>query len=116
MWARVIEFMLACWLAISPFVFRHGPEETWLWTNDLTASFVVAFLALLSFRHSLRRAHLFNLVVALWLVIAGFLGAGTPAAQNHVVLGLLLGIVAIVPSRASEPPLAWRQYLAERHT
>lgn len=30
MWARVVEVMLGCWLAVSPFVFRHSADERWL--------------------------------------------------------------------------------------
>lgn len=111
---RIHAGLLACWLAITPFVLGYAPDQIWLWANDLTASFAIALVALLSFRRGLHRIHLLNLAAAIWLVILGFLGAASPAAQNHVVVGLLLGMMAIVPSRASGPPLAWRQDFAER--
>ncbi|MGE0756204.1 MAG: hypothetical protein AB7O38_04255, partial [Pirellulaceae bacterium] len=57
MWARVIEFMLGCWLAISPFVFHHG--DNWLrWTIDWAAAVLVVTLAVLSYWPPMRRAHL----------------------------------------------------------
>lgn len=110
MWARVVEFMLACWLAVSPFVFGHG-ERTFLWVNDFACAALIATFSLASFVRP--RLHLGNLAVALWLVVAVFVGADappSPARQNHMVFGLLLGMVAIVPSHASTPPTAWIEY------
>jgi hypothetical protein len=117
MWARTTEVMLAMWLAVSPFVFRHPPGERSLWGNDLACALLVATLSLLSFRRSLGRAHLGNLAVGLWLVGVGYVGAHpepVPASQNHAVLGLVLLMLAIVPSRATEPPPAWQGFYAER--
>jgi len=49
MWARVVEFMLGCWLAISPFIFQHPADDLTLWVTDwMAASFVILF-ALLSY-------------------------------------------------------------------
>src|SRR5207247_2056429 len=48
MWARVVEVMLGCWLAVSPFVFRHPAEERAWWANDLICALLVVALALLS--------------------------------------------------------------------
>jgi hypothetical protein len=110
MWARVIESNLACWLAISPFLFRHAPDAVLLWTNDLVCAGLLASLALLSFHHRLRRVHLLILPLAMWLLGVGLVrayGAPDAASQNYIVLGLLLGMLAIVPSRASEPPPGW---------
>lgn len=116
MWARVIEFMLACWLAVSPFVFRHAADATLLWANDLTCSVMLAALALSSFHQRMRRAHLLILVLALWLVGLGLVRANASpdaAAQNHIVVALLVGMLAIVPSRASQPPPAWVEFIQE---
>src|SRR5687768_3023767 len=49
MWARVIEVMFGCWLAMSPFIFRHSTEERVLWVNDLSSATIVIVLALASF-------------------------------------------------------------------
>ena len=113
MWARIIELMLACWLALSPFVFRHGRDDTRLWLTDFVAASTVALLSLLSFRPALQRAHLLNILVALCLIASGALPAGShsPAGyQNHVVLGLLLLMFAVVPSRSGDPPAAWQAF------
>jgi hypothetical protein len=49
--------------------------------------------------------------VAAALAVAGWMaarGEPTAAAQNHIVLGLLLAMFAIIPGEASAPPLPWR--------
>lgn len=115
MWARVVEVMLGCWLAVSPFVFRHEPAERILWVSDLLSAFVVVVLALASFWSPLRYAHLAIVLVGLWLIVFGFLAPypTAPAFQNDIVVGLLLLIFAIVPNEASQPPKPWLRHLEE---
>jgi hypothetical protein len=112
MWARVIEVMLGLWLAISPFIFRHAAEDGELWINDLACAFAIVALALLSFWQPLRYAHLAIGVVALWLIVFGYIGGypAPPASQNHILLGLLLVTFAIIPNEANLPPRSWRFY------
>jgi hypothetical protein len=75
---------------------------------------IVIALALAAHWRPLRRVHLLLLPVAVWLVTAGWWqthGAGVhppPAYQNHILLGLLLAMFAIVPSEASTIPETWR--------
>jgi hypothetical protein len=110
MWARVFEFSMACWLAMSPFIFSH--QKGWLFANDFSCSFLMMLFSLLSFHHRLFRMHLFNLPLALWLLLIGFLAepsfASAPPIQNYIALGLILGMVAIVPSNCHLPPQSWR--------
>lgn len=110
MWARVVEVMLGLWLAISPFIFRHAAENRALWINDLACGFVLVTLALVSFWHPLRHAHLAIALVALWLIAFGFLVPypAPPASQNHILLGLVLLMFAIIPNDADLPPHSWR--------
>ena len=106
MWARVIEVMLGFWLAMSPFIFRHVPEERALWFNDLFSASIVIVLALISFWPPLRFAHLANLLVAGWLIAFGYFASypTPPALQNDIVVGLLLMMFAIIPNQATLPP------------
>jgi hypothetical protein len=108
MWARAIEVMLGGWLAISPFIFRHGVAERMLWSNDLTCGLVIVTLALLSFWFPLRYLHVAITAPAVWLVIFGFMAGhpAPPASQNHILLGLLLFMFAIIPNEANMPPLS----------
>jgi hypothetical protein len=119
MWARTTEVMLGAWLAASPFIFRHSPEEPLLWWNDLGSALLVVTLSLLSFWSRMRRAHLLNILVALWLVGFAYFGFGSPpppAAQNDLVVGLLLLMLAIIPSQATLPPRGWRERMPERNS
>ena len=115
MWARVVEVMLGCWLAASPFIFAHAAEKPSLWWNDLTSAVVIMTLALCSFRRPWRYAHLGILVVGVWLIISGYftLTAPPPASQNHIVVGLFLLMFAIIPNDAVQPPESWREANAD---
>lgn len=112
MWARVVEVMLGCWLAVSPFVFRHSAEDRMLWFSDLLSALVVMVLALSSFWRPLRYAHLGIVAVGLWLIVVGYVAPypTPPAFQNDIAVGLLLLIFAIVPNNAAQPPKPWREF------
>jgi len=117
MWARVTEFMLACWLAVSPFIFQHPAERLDLWCTDWAAATLVATFALLSYLRPLGLIHLATAVLAIGLILFGrFSSPGhiEPALQNHIIVGLLLLMFAIVPNYATRPPRAW--YLAPDET
>jgi hypothetical protein len=110
MWARVVEVMLGLWLVISPFVFGHA-EQGALWINDLICGSAIVTLALLSFWHPLRYAHLAIVAIGLWLVFFGFVtpSPALPASQNHILLGLLSAMFGIIPNDANLPPESWRR-------
>ena len=113
MWPRVVEVMLGCWLAVSPFIFRHAAENRILWFTDLLSATAVIVFALLSFWFPLRFAHVANLVIGLWLIAFGFWGSAyptPPALQNHIVVGSLLLMFAIIPNEAAKPPVSWRAF------
>ena len=111
MWARVVEFMLGCWLAISPFVFAHADDQISLWATDWIAATLVIALALLSYWHPTRHAHVLTTMVACGLIVIGRFSTAelpAPALQNEIVVGLLLLMFALVPNHASQPPAVWR--------
>jgi hypothetical protein len=111
MWARVIEAMLGCWLAMSPFVFRLPGSETTLWTLNLVGAVVVILLSLLSYWQPTQYAHLVTLFVALFFIAFGRLAESEPSPplQNLIFVGLLLLMFAMVPNHASQPPRGWRE-------
>jgi hypothetical protein len=111
MWARTIEVMLGSWLALSPFIFRHGGDDKVLWFNDLLSAMAIIVLALVSFWPPLRFAHLASLAIAVWLIAFGFWSSpypAPPALQNDIVIGLLLLMFAIIPNETNLPPREWR--------
>lgn len=117
MWSRVIEAMLGVWLSLSPFIFQHPDEKLWLWVHDMLLAMVITTLPILSYWHPLRRAHWALIPISLWLIAVGFLAAPhptPPALQNHIMLGLLLLMFAVIPNHASQPPLAWQRFEQQR--
>ncbi len=110
MWSRVVEVMLGCWLMISPFVFHHPSSATALWTNDLSCGAAVAAFALLSYVRQTHHAHLLSIIVAVWLIAFAYwqgFGSASPASQNHAIIGLLLGMFAVIPNNAGLPAAEW---------
>jgi hypothetical protein len=111
MWARVVEFMLGCWLAISPFIFQHEDERLWL--TDFAAALTVVTLALVSYWPPLHRAHLLLAAFALLLALYGRFANGLDGShlpggyQNYIIIGLLLVMFGIVPNHATRPPQGW---------
>jgi len=107
MWPRHLELMLGCWLLVSPFVFAPEPALRERWTLEIACGTLLLLLSLLAHARSLRRVHLFVLLPAGALVLGGWLAtrAGAdPRGQNAIVVGLLLAMIAIIPSPASLPP------------
>jgi len=112
MWARVVELMLGAWLVLSPLIFRNTTDVSEYVVNDVVCGSLVVTLALMCFWPPLQRANVATLLVAVWLVGHGYFSAerpGPPAAQNEIVLGLLLLVFAIIPSEALSPPRPWRR-------
>jgi hypothetical protein len=119
MWARVVEVMLGCWLAMSPFIFRHSADNRVLWFSDLFSATAVIVFAVVSFWPPLRVAHIANVMVALWLIAFGFWNSPyptPPALQNYIIVGSLLLMFAIIPNEATRPPRPWRAYFAGERT
>lgn len=117
MWARVVEIMLGCWLAVSPFVFRHGGEETVLWVVDWSAAVAIVVIGLVSYWPPARHVHLLVCLVGICLCAFAYLWEPyptQPALQNHFVIGLLLLMFGILPNWASEAPVAWEKFEQER--
>lgn len=108
MWARVAEIAAAAWLA-SQARFLAGADAR------VDVAFAAAFfvLAALSFARRTSRAHLLELPIACALVLHGWLAtrdAPTAAAQSHILTGMIVAMLAIVPSHASRPPRAWIEH------
>lgn len=110
MWPRVSELVVAAWLVVASFAFAvPGALDATLVPLASGVGVVVAFLA----SRRWRRAHLGTLVVALVLIGWGwarFPRPGPAAAQNAILSGLMLGLFAIVPNEAMDPPVAWRPH------
>jgi len=110
MWPRVVEIMFGWWLAVSPFIFRHG-DDPWLWWSDGVCAALAVTFGLLSYWKPTRQMHLGTLLVGGWLVCSGMISSPYPAPpgyQNHVLVGFLLMMFAIIPNNSLNPPPEWR--------
>lgn len=117
MWARVVEIMAGFWLLMSLFVFSSGEIGNSGLANYLLCGLLVIVFGFLSYWKRTRRAHFLTLIVALWLIISGYLTGhpAPPSAQNQIIVGILLGMFAIIPNRANEMPEAWQKFYAEKN-
>ena len=113
MWARYIELICAVWLGLSSFVLDYPIDETFLKTNNLICASLIALFALLSFCHCCRKMHLLTLVVALWLWGLSYLSFPQIASfplEHSAMTGVLLFMLAIVPSRTAQLSPSWHDY------
>ncbi len=110
MWSRVVEIMLGCWLAISPFVFGHAESQTMPWFMDWLCALLIISFALLSYWQPLRHIHLATAFLAILMICYGRFASPEqviPALQNHILTGLLLLMFALIPNHTSQPPECW---------
>jgi hypothetical protein len=112
MWPRVIEGMLGAWLLLTPFIFRMTDRIDEYVLNGLACGAAIAVASLLSFWRPARHARFLTLALSLWLVLHGYFSAnrpGPPAAQNELVIGLTLLLLAIMPNEVNDVPDPWRR-------
>lgn len=116
MWGRVVEMAIAVWLALSPFIFRVQHDARAI-AIDFGLSTIILLFASLSYYRPTRYAHLLTLVVAVGMLAWGRFAYGSPPPpieQNHIFVGFLLLMIALIPSEASLPPEPWRQIKHEQ--
>jgi hypothetical protein len=103
--------MLGFWLMASPFLFRQADGSAGFRWIDLLCGFAVLVMSLASFSERFRWAHLVTAALGCGLYALGYFSATPQAgpAQNQMVVGLLLAMLAIIPNEASLPPRGWRK-------
>jgi peptidoglycan/LPS O-acetylase OafA/YrhL len=115
MWARNFEFMLGVWLVFSPFIFQATNPPDAVVVADFACGAVVCIVALVAYWPQTGKLHLLNGVIGAGLVAYAFMAGAPPPPyhQNHVVWGLLVLMICIVPNRADEPPRSWQEFYDE---
>lgn len=114
-WPRILEIVLGCWLLMSPFVFGHHPEEPSVWINEMVCGALVIVVSSMSISRRFFRLYLVNIPIALWLIGHAYFQIPPPAhappwLQNDLITGMLLGMMAIIPSDTSRPPREWQEF------
>ena len=106
MWARFLEIAVGGWLLFSPAIFTDGTSPT---VDRIAATLIILF-ALASFARPLQHAHLLTAAVGLWLIANGLLtpSPAPPSIQNSMLSGMLLAMLAVIPTRATSAPNSWQ--------
>ncbi|WP_164103931.1 hypothetical protein [Candidatus Laterigemmans baculatus] len=109
MWSRVVEVMLAVWLAVSPYIFPNEDRSPSQWLLYGLA-LLVGTLAAASYWKPLARAHLVIFPVAVGMYFWGRFSSTPPGPgyQNLIGVGFLLMMFSIIPNECTRPPHSWR--------
>jgi hypothetical protein len=102
-----INILLGIWVLISPFVLTFtSPSAIW---NNVVAGIIVGILAIirLSTHHQPGWSWI-NVLLGIWLIISPFvLAFATGAAMwNNVILGIIIGVLALSNAFAATPKTA----------
>jgi hypothetical protein len=114
MWPRVVELMFGVWLILSPFIFQTALGEAPS-AGSLVCGAIVVIASCLSYWPPTRHARAITGAVGVWLTGSAYLTAtypAEPAVQNHMLVGLLLIMFAIIPNEAAKPPVSWRPFVS----
>lgn len=116
MWARAVEIILACWLAVSPFIFSHPAGAAFLWYNDYACALAIIVISSLALWPRIEKVHYLNAVVSAYLIGVGYTAAvpPPPAYQNYIVVGVVLLVFAVIPTPTTLPPWSWQHFYIER--
>jgi hypothetical protein len=111
MWPRVAELVIGLWILTSPWVLADNPGAWHI--HSLICGLAVVILSVLSFWPRLKRAHLAEIPIGLWVIAFTYFGSTHPAsaiAQSDLLAALFLLNFAIIPSQANLPPDSWREF------
>lgn len=116
MWARLIELGFGLWLLASPFVFEDSSSATGLLVIDSLAGVFLIVSTAVNYRYPNRRYYLAVPVLGAALIGVAFLSGPHPLPlpqQNHIMVGLTIMMLGIVPNLALSPPQKWRTFERE---
>jgi uncharacterized membrane protein YczE len=105
-WQDWANLVLGIWLILSPWILGYSATSAALW-NALIVGVVVGLMAFLHLQNGPLWEEWVNVVLGVWLILSpwilGFSAQGN-ATWNAVVVGLLVGVLAL--SVAREKPKA----------
>ena len=109
MWPRVAEIVIGLWLIASPWMLDDGASSARI--NVLICGSAVVLLSGLSFWPAMRRAHLGEIPIGVWLLGFAYFGSTHPApplVQSEILAALFVLNFAIIPSQTNLPPRSWQ--------
>lgn len=118
MWARTMEFSIACWLAMSLLIFPLPLESSTRLTEEtLVVCILIIGCSLFSISKRMPYLHFLNILWALLLVGETLLQTPSPPMgfyQSRMITGILLLVLAIIPVDCNVPPSSWRNFFSKR--
>jgi hypothetical protein len=98
-WARGLYALLGIWLIISAYFWPHV-------VGQVTNAWIVGILAIVLSAiatYSSPQARYGNTVLGVWLFLSAFIVVGTTTATmwNNVIVGVLMFLFSLVPSRST---------------
>jgi hypothetical protein len=97
--ARLLNIGLGLWLFLSAFLWTHSPAESY---DALMVAIIVVTAAVAAIEGAAWGRYL-NALCGLWLLLSAFVlsSPGSLTFWNHLVLGVLIGSVGLMPSLGS---------------
>jgi hypothetical protein len=105
-WPRIFESLLGAWLTASASLFGATTAA-----QPIAGAAVIAF-SMLSLVRRTAWMHWFTGVAALWIGGIPYFTVprpGPPAAQNEIVIALLLLMTFLLPTWVTSPPESWKR-------
>jgi hypothetical protein len=106
-WQDWVNLVLGGWLFIAPWVLGYSGLRAPAW-NSWIIGVVVAAISIAALIQFTEWEEWVNAVLGLWLLISpwvlGFAPSSTPALWNHVVLGIVIGGLALWEGLSSRRP------------
>jgi SPW repeat len=102
-WKDAANLVLGIWLVVSPWVLSYAADATPAW-NARVVGVVVAVAALAALIAFHEWEEWINTALAAWLIVSPFLlsfSSVQAALWNQLVLGVLIGLLAIWAGRTS---------------
>ncbi len=96
-WRDVANLVLGLWLAISPWALSYMMDAIPAW-NALVVGVIIAVAAAATLIAFHKWEEWVNVVLAIWLIVSPFVlgfAAHTTAMWDHIVVGVLVGILAL---------------------
>jgi hypothetical protein len=96
-WQDVINFLLGIWLVVSPWVLAYADETMAAW-NAAVIGVVIALAATSALVAYQQWEEWIVAALAAWLIVSPYafgFAAMQAAAWNHLVVGLLVGVLAL---------------------
>jgi hypothetical protein len=112
MWPRLVEIVIGVWLVASPWVLPP-PHDFASTIAAVLGGAEIILLGWLSYLPSLRKVHLVEIIIAVWLLAVAYTSAlppNAPVIASHILTAFVLMNFAIIPTQANRPPRAWEEF------